>query len=120
MADAENNQPNSTSAQPHDTPRPSVAEAVTELVQMSVDYVRQETGDVVHDKVVVPTQKAGRVVAFALVAAFSLILGIAFLSAAVLVLLGPLIGWAATLFLVGGLLVLGAAGFTYLRMRSMQ
>lgn len=102
------------------TERPSVAEAVTELVQTSVNYIRQETGDVMHDKVVVPAQTVGKNVAFAMAAAFSLILGIAFISAALLVFLAPIIGWPATLLLVGGVLVLGAAGFTFLRIRSTQ
>lgn len=100
--------------------RPTVSEAVAELVQTSVNYIRQETGDVMHDKVVVPAQTVGKNVAFALAAAFALILGISFISAAALVFLGPLIGWATTLLLVGGILVLGAAGFTYLRIRSTQ
>lgn len=100
--------------------RPSVADAVTELVQMSVDYVRQETGDVVREKVVLPTQKAGMVVAFALGAASVLVLGICFIAVGALMLLASFIGWVSALFAVGGLMVLIAAFLTYLKTRSLQ
>lgn len=100
--------------------RPSVADAVTELVQMSVDYVRQETGDVVREKVVLPTQKAGMVVAFALGAASVLVLGICFIAVGALMLLASFIGWVSALFAVGGFMVLVAAFLTYLKTRSLQ
>jgi protein-S-isoprenylcysteine O-methyltransferase Ste14 len=99
---------------------PRVADAVADLVQMSVDYVRQETGDVVHDKVVVPTQKAGQFVAFALGAASVLVLGICFIAVGALMLLASFIGWVGALLAVGGLMVLIAAFLTYLKTRSMQ
>lgn len=98
--------------------RGTVADAIAELIQMFVDYVRQETDSVVHDKVVVPTQKAGQVVAFALAAAFVLALGIGYISVAAMMLLASYIGWIAALFLVGGVLVLGAVGLTYAKMRK--
>ncbi len=100
--------------------RPGFTDAVADFVQMTVDYVRQETGDVVHDKVVLPTQKAGTVVAFALAAATTLVLGIMFLAASALILLAQFVGWIAALAIVGGLLIAGAGLFTYLKMRSMQ
>lgn len=107
-------------AAPEPPERLTVADAVADLIRMFVDYVRQETGDVVHDKVVLPTQKAGQVVAFALAAALVLLLGIGYLSAGFLMLLASFIGWTGALFVTGALLVLGAAGFTYLRIRSTQ
>lgn len=105
---------------PESPARPSVADAVTELVQMSVDYVRQETGDVVREKVVLPTQKAGMVVAFALGAASVLVLGICFIAVGALMLLASFIGWVSALFAVGGFMVLVAAFLTYLKTRSLQ
>lgn len=100
--------------------RASVADAVTELVQLSVDYVRQETGDLVHDKVVLPTQKAAMVVAFALGAASVLVLGICFIAVGALMLLASFIGWVSALFAVGGFMVLVAAFLSYLKTRSLQ
>jgi hypothetical protein len=95
-------------------------DALTDLVRLMVDYVRQEAGDVVRDKVVVPTQRAGQVVAFALAAAGVLVLGIGFISVALLLLLAGLIGWPGALFAVGGVLVSGAGGLTFLKTRSME
>lgn len=101
-------------------PRPSIADAITELVQMFVDYVRQETDSIMHEKVVVPTQKAGQVVAFALAAAMVLFLGVAYLSVSAMMLLAHFVGWIAALAIIGAVLVVGAGGLTYAKMRSMQ
>lgn len=102
------------------TGRATMMDALTDLVRLMVDYVRQEAGDVVRDKVVVPTQRAGQVVAFALAAAGVLVLGIGFISVALLLLLAGLIGWPGALFAVGGVLVSGAGGLTFLKTRSME
>lgn len=100
--------------------RPSIADAITELIQMFVDYVRQETDSIMHEKVVVPTQKAGQVVAFALAAAMVLFLGVAYLSVSAMMLLAHFVGWIAALAIIGAVLVVGAGGLTYAKMRSMQ
>ncbi len=101
-------------------PRVTVADALADFVQMFVDYVRQETDDLVKEKVVRPAQKAGQVVAFALAAAGVLFLGVGFMSAAALLVLADLMGWTAALTLVGLVLIACAGGFTYLRMKRMQ
>lgn len=100
--------------------RAGVMDAVADLVRLFVEYVRQETGDVVRDKVVLPTQKAGQVVAFALAAATVLVMGIGFVAVAALLLLAGLLGWPGALLAVGGALILGAGGLTYVKTRSMQ
>ena len=99
---------------------PSLIDAGADLVESVVDYVRQETGDLVHDKVVVPLQKAGGTVALALAIASALIVGILFIAAGLLALLGQWLGWPAALLAVGGVLVCGAAVLAYVRTRSMQ
>lgn len=105
---------------PQPPSRPTVADAIADLVQLLVDYVRQETGDIMHDKVVVPTQKAGQVIAFALAAALVLFLGVGFLAVAAMMLLAGFVGWTAALAIIGALLVLGASGLTYAKTRSLQ
>jgi hypothetical protein len=100
--------------------RSSFADAITDFVQLITDYVRQETGEVVRSKVVLPTQKAGQVVAFALAAAMVLVLGICFISAGLLIVLAGYVGWPAALVIVGAALSLGAAGLSYAKTRSMQ
>jgi len=106
--------------QPDAPQRPKIADAITEFVQMIVDYVRQETGDVVHDKVVVPTQKAGMVIAFAMAAALVMFLGIAFISVALEMVLARFVGWPAALAITGGLLLAGAGGLSYAKVRNIQ
>lgn len=94
--------------------------AFTDLVETSVAYVRQEAGDLVQDKVVEPTRKAGAFVAFAIAAASALTIGLLFIAVGALILLASLIGWPGALFAVGGVFVLVAAGFTYAKVRSAQ
>ncbi len=112
--------PGSATGAPEIFGRPKVTDAVTDFVQMTVDYVRQETGDVVQEKVVRPTQKAGLAVAFALGSAMVLAMGIAFISVAALMFLASFIGWVSALFAVGGVLVLGSSVLAFLKMRSIQ
>lgn len=109
-----------TGTAPESPKRATVADAIADFVQMIVDYVRQETGDVVHDKVVVPTQKAGQVIAFAMAAALALFLGIGYISVALMMILASYVGWAAALLIIGAVLVIGAGGLTYMKMRRLQ
>lgn len=94
--------------------------AFADLVETSVAYVRQEAGDLVQDKVVEPTRKAGAFVAFAIAAASALVVGLLFIATGALILLASLIGWPGALFAVGGVFVLVAAGCTYAKVRSAQ
>ncbi len=105
---------------PEENPRATVADAVADFVQLFVDYVRQETDAVVREKVVLPTQKAGQVVAFALAAALVLFLGVGYISVSAMMLLAYYVGWIAALAIIGSLLVAGAGGLTYAKMRSIQ
>lgn len=100
--------------------RPTVADGIADLVQLFVDYVRQETDDIMREKVVLPSQKAGQVVAFALAAALVLFLGIGYLSVSAMMLLAHYVGWIAALAIIGAVLVAGAGGLTYAKMRSVQ
>lgn len=98
----------------------SLVDSIADLLRTFVAYLRQETGDLVRDKVVQPTQRAGATFALAIGVALVLVLGIAFVAVGALILLAQFIGWPAALFLVGGILILGAAGLAYARSRSMQ
>jgi len=90
------------------------------LLQMAVNYLRQETAGVMRDKVVLPGQQLGRLIAFALAAAFTLSLGIGFVAVALLLVLAHYLTWPGALALIGALLLIGAALFTYLKVRSLQ
>lgn len=99
---------------------PSLIDSATELLQTAVAYVRQETGDVVREKIVLPTQKAGSTVALAIAIALMVFLGVMFLSAGALILLAQFVGWPFALFIVGGLLIVISIVTGAVRMRSMQ
>lgn len=110
----------STTATPPSVERESVADAAADLAHLIVQYVRQEVEALVRDKIAVPIQNAGAAVAFAMAAAFVLVLGICFLVAAELILLAGWITWPGSLGLNGAVLIAAAAGLTYARMRRSQ
>lgn len=98
----------------------SLIDSIADLLQMTVNYLRQETAGIMRDKVVLPGQRLGAMVAFALAASFLLALGVAFLSVALLLVLAGWLTWPGALGLIGALLVLGAGVSTALKVRSMQ
>ena len=100
--------------------RETIVDAVADLLQMIVNYLRQETASLMRDKVVLPGQQLGMLVAFAFAAATLLVVGLLFIFVAILLVLADLMGWPAALTLVGTLILIGAGVFTYLKVRSIQ
>lgn len=98
----------------------SLADAIADLLQMAVNYLRQETAGVMRDKIVLPGQQLGKMVAFALAASFLLALGLGFVAVALLLLLAQYLTWPGALGLIGGVLLVGAAVLTALKVRSTQ
>lgn len=113
-------EPRASEAVPPPPEGVGLIDEATGLVQTVVDYVRQETGDVVREKIVLPTQQAGATVGLAIGVALVLFLGIAYVTVGAHILLASYIGWPATLFLIGGILIVGSAGIAYFRSRKMQ
>lgn len=110
----------SAGAEAADERERSLIDSIADLLQMAVNYLRQETASVMRDKVVLPAQQLGKMVAFALAASFLLALGLGFLSVALLLVLAGWLTWPGALGLIGGLLVIGAGVFTALKVRSTQ
>ncbi len=100
--------------------RETIIDAVADLLQMIVNYLRQETAQLMRDKVVLPGQQLGMLIAFAFAAAALLVIGLCFIFVAVLLVLAHYLGWPAALALVGTLILIGAGVFTYLKVRSIQ
>jgi hypothetical protein len=98
----------------------TLLDAIIDLLQMARNYVRQEAAGVVRDKVVLPVQQLGKMVAFAFAAAFLLALGLGFVAVALLILLAQWLTWPGALGAVGAALVISAAFFTTLKVRSTQ
>jgi hypothetical protein len=72
------------------------------------------------DKVVLPGQQLGMLVAFAMAAAVLLVVGLCFLFVAFLMVLAGFIGWPGAFAVVGIAILIGAGVLTYLKMRSIQ
>lgn len=98
----------------------TVVDAVADLLQTVVDWLRQEAEAIVRDKVAQPMQKAGMVIAWAMAAAMAFILGAGFVAVGAMILLAQFVGWPAALFIIGGVFIVGCVVFTVLKMRSMQ
>jgi len=114
----------SRSVPPSDGPEPPgrmpIIDAVYELIETAVAYVRTQTEDIMRDKVVLPAQKLGFAIASATAAGCLFSLGVGFISVGLLILLAHFITWVGALCLIGSVLVIGAGVFTYLKVRSMQ
>ena len=112
--------PEQDAEQPSEPKPESLIDAMADLLQMAVNYLRQETASVMRDKVVLPGQQLGKMVAFALAASFLLALWLAFVAVALLLLLARYLTWPGALGLIGAVLLIGAAVFTTLKVRSTQ
>jgi len=98
----------------------TVIDAIADLLQTIVDWLRQEAEGVVREKIVPPIQQLGLTISAASAAAGLAFLGIAFISVGLFMLLGEAIGYPFALLVIGGVLVIGAVVFTAIKMRLMQ
>lgn len=105
------------------TPEPereNIVDAVADLLQMVVNWLRQEAAGIMRDKVVLPGQQLGMLIAFAIAAATLMVIGLCFLFVAFLMVLAGWIGWPGAFAAVGVAILIGAGVLTYLKMRSIQ
>jgi len=105
---------------PSEPPRENLIDAIADLLQMFVDWMRAEASDLVRDKLVLPVQQLGLTLASAGAAGCLVVVGLHFIFVAVLLILAEWLGWPGALLLVGGLILTGAGIFTYIKMRSIQ
>lgn len=98
----------------------TVIDAAADLLQTTVDWLRQEAEALVREKVSLPLQKVGLASAAAWAAAVLLVLGLGFISVGLIILLAKWLTWPGALLAIGGVLVLGSVVFTVIKMRSMQ
>lgn len=107
----------SSSSEPQER---TVIDAIADLLQTIVDWLRQEAEGVVREKIVPPLQQLGLTISAASAAAGLAFLGIGFISVGLFMLLGEAIGYPYALLVIGGVLVIGAVVFTAIKMRLMQ
>ena len=100
--------------------RPSIIDAVADLLQYIVDWLRQEAEAAVREKVVLPVQKLGLTLASASAAGCLAAFGLAFIATGVFILLGEWITYPGALLLIGGVLLVGSVIFTVIKMRGIQ
>lgn len=100
--------------------RESLIDAIADLLQMMVNWLRQEAADIMREKVVLPAQRLGLTLASAMAAGCLMVIGSSFVFVALLLLLAAWLGWPGALLLVGGTILLGAGLFTAVKMRNLQ
>jgi len=97
-----------------------IIDAVADLLQTAVDWLRQEAAAVVREKIVLPIQRLGLTLASAIAAAALLALGLTFLAVAAFLVLADFVGYPGALGIIGGVYVLASVVFLIIKVRSIQ
>jgi hypothetical protein len=98
----------------------NIIDAVADLLQTLVDWLRQEAAAIVREKIVLPIQKLGLTLASAAAAAALAVLGLIFIAVALYLLLAEAVGHPFALLIIGGAYLLASAVFLIIKVRSMQ
>jgi hypothetical protein len=102
------------------TKQETIIDAIADLLQLLVNWLRQEAAALVHDKLLIPLQTLGLTLSSAAAAACLATLGLGFLSVSLLLLLARWLGWIGALALIGLVLLAGSVAFTVVKIRSIQ
>ena len=97
-----------------------ILDQLVDLAQTARDWVRQEAEATLKEKIVPPLQKLGITVAAAFGAVSALVMGLIFVAVAALVYLSQLLGVPLAFLIIGLLYLLGAAVFTFVKVKAMQ
>jgi hypothetical protein len=97
-----------------------IIDAVADLLQTAVDWLRQEAAAVVREKVVLPIQRLGLTLASAAAAAALLVVGLIFLAVAGFLVLADFVGYPGALAIIGGVYILVSIVFLVIKVRSIQ
>ena len=97
-----------------------IIDALADLLQTAVDWLRQEAAAVVREKVVLPIQRLGLTLASAVAAGALLVVGLIFIAVALFLILAEWVGYPGALLIIGGVYVLASLVFLVIKMRSMQ
>jgi hypothetical protein len=99
--------------------RPSIIDAVVDLLQTTVDWLKQEAETTVREKVALPLQKVGLAIGSMAAAGCLLVVGLIFVAIALFMWLGRLITYPGAFMLVGVVYLIGAGVFLVIKSRSM-
>ncbi len=98
----------------------TVFDAAADLLQTLVDWLRQEAEALVREKIVLPMQRLGLMLASAWAAVSLLVFGMCFIAVGSLLLLAKWLTWPGALFAIGGTLVLGSVVFMVIKFKTLQ
>ncbi len=105
---------------PHDDERVSIIDAIADLLETLVEWLRQEAEAIVREKVVAPIQKLGLTLAAAQAAGCLFAVGMIFVAVGLFILLAQWLTYPGALLAIGGVLLLGSVVFAVIKMRMMQ
>jgi hypothetical protein len=91
-----------------------------DLAQTARDWIRQEAEATVKEKIVPPLQKVGLAIAASFGAVSMMVIGLIFVAVAAVVYLSELLGVPLAFLIIGLIYLVGAAIFTFVKVRSMQ
>ncbi len=106
-------------SEPPPAERPRIVDAVIDLLQTTVDWLKQEAETTVRDKVALPLQKVGLAIGSGAAAGCLLAFGLMFVAIGLLLLIAQSLGWPATMMLIGAVYIVAAAIFLVIRVRVM-
>jgi hypothetical protein len=112
--------PSPEGGKPSDDFLTRIIDQLLDLLQTARDWIRQEAEATVKEKIVPPLQKLGLAVASAFGAVTFFILGLIFVVVAAIVALSQWLGVPLAFLIIGAVLLIGAAVFTSVKVRSMQ
>ncbi len=98
--------------------RESIIDALADLLQMAVDWLRQEAETTVREKVALPLQKVGITVGSVAAAGCLAVMGLLFVAVALFMFIGQAIGYAGAFLLVGAVYLIGAVVFIVISQRE--
>lgn len=105
---------------PTQTDERGIIDAVADLLQTIVDWLRQEAEAAVREKVVLPLQALGFTLFFGLAASGLMMAGLFMFSIATLLLLAQWVGWPAALYIISGTMLVSSTVALYFRQRTVQ
>ena len=120
MSDEQVQASESGGSEPARGPRSPIIDAIADLMQTAVDWLRQEAEATVREKVVPPLQQVGILIGAAIGAASTMVIGIIFIAVALVMFLGGWIGYQFAFLAIGGAYLLVALAFTVVKVRKMQ
>ncbi len=86
----------------------TLIDSIADLLQVTVDWLRQEAESTVKNKVVLPLQQLGLTMVMGQLAVTLVLIGAIFIAVGSMILLAEWVGWPGALYIIGGVMVVAA------------